>query len=90
MSDWAPTAVYVLCLVTSAICAALLLRAYRANRTKLLLYTALGFGLLSVNNLFLVGDMVVFANINLWPYRVAANVAAIGVLVYGFMFEVES
>jgi hypothetical protein len=90
MTAIAPTAVYILCLITSSVCAALLLRAYRANRTKLLLYTAIGFGLLAVNNMFLVGDMVLFANINLWPYRVAANLATVGVLLYGFMFEVES
>lgn len=90
MTDWAPTAVYGLCLVTSAICAALLLRSYLASRSKLLLYTALGFGFLALNNLFLVGDMVVFPTINLWPFRQAASVAAVAVLLYGFTFEVES
>lgn len=93
MTDWAPAAVYGLCLITSVICAALLLRAYRASRTKLLLYTALGFGFLALNNLFLVGDMVVFPNvpsINLWPFRQASSLAAVGVLLYGFIFEVES
>jgi hypothetical protein len=76
--------------VTSAICAALLLRSYRASRSKLILYTALGFVFLALNNLFLVGDMVVFPDINLWPYRQAASVAAVAVLLYGFTFEVES
>ncbi len=90
MSDWIPTAVYSLCLVTSVVCAALLLRAYRAGRSKLLLYTAVGFGLLAVNNLFLVADMVVFPTVNLWPYRQAAALIAVGVLIYGFVFEVES
>jgi hypothetical protein len=90
MSDWAPTAVYGLCLVTSVTCAALLLRSYRANRSKLLLYTALGFGFLALNNLFLLGDMVVFPTVNLWPWRQAASIAAVAVLLYGFTFEVES
>jgi hypothetical protein len=90
MTDWAPTAVYLLCLVTSAICATLLLRSYRASRSKLLLYTAMGFGFLAVNNLFLVGDMVVFPNVNLWFWRQAASVAGVAVLLYGFTFEVES
>ena len=90
MTDWAPTAVYFLCLVTSAICAALLLRSYRASRSKLLLYTAAGFGFLALNNLFLVGDMVVFPNVNLWPWRQASSFAAVAVLLYGFIHEVES
>lgn len=90
MTAWLPTAVYSLCLATSAICATLLLRAYRASRTKLLLYTALGFGLLAVNNLFLVADMVVLPDVDLWPYRQAASLAAVAVLLYGFTFEVES
>lgn len=90
MTDWAPTAVFGLCLITSALCAALLLRSYLASRSKLLLYAALGFGFLALNNLFLVGDMVVFPNVDLWPFRQAASVAAVAVLLYGFTFEVES
>jgi len=88
--EWAPTAVYGLCLVTSMVCAALLLRSYLANRSRLLLYTALGFGFLAVNNLFLVADLLVFPDVDLWPYRQAASFAAVAVLLYGFIFEVES
>lgn len=83
-------AVYGLCLATSAICAALLLRAYRASRTKLLLYTALGFVFLALNNLFLVGDMVVFPDADLWPLRQGASIIAVAILLYGFTYEVES
>jgi hypothetical protein len=90
MTDWAPTAVYFLCLATSTLCAALLLRSYRASRSKLLLYTAAGFGFIALNNLFLVGDMVVFPNVNLWPWRQASSIAAVTVLLYGFIHEVES
>ena len=90
MTDWAPIAVYGLCLLTSVICAALLLRAYRASRSKLLLYTAAGFGFLAVNNLFLSADMIVFPDVDLWFWRQAASVGAVAVLLYGFTFEVES
>lgn len=89
MSDWAPTGVYGLCLLTSVICAGLLLKSYRASRTKLLLYTALGFGFLAVNNLFLVADLVVFPEVNLRFFRQTALVAAVAVLLYGFTQEVE-
>ena len=90
MTGWMPTAVYVLCLATSALGATLLLRAYRASRTKLLLYTALGFVFLAVNNLFLVADLVLLPDVDLWVWRQAASVAAVAVLLYGFTFEVES
>lgn len=90
MTAIAPTAVYLLCLVTSIACAGLLLRAYRRNRTKLLLWTALSFVLLAFNNLFLVADLVIFPELFLWPWRQAAAVGAIGVLLYGFTWEIES
>lgn len=90
MTEWIPVAVYGMCLATSVVCALLLLRAFLSSRTKLLLYTAIGFGFLALNNLFLVGDVVVFPDVNLWPYRQATSFAAIAVLLYGFVFEVES
>ena len=90
MSNWMPTAVYSLCLVTSAGCAALLLRTYRAKRSKLLLYTALGFVLLALNNLMLVADLILFPNVDLWAWRQAASLTAVAVLFYGFTFEVDS
>jgi hypothetical protein len=85
----APTAVYVLCLLTSVACAALLLRAWRRSRARLLLWTAVSFICLAVNNLFLVADMVVFPSANLWFLRQAAGAAAIAVLLYGFIWEAE-
>ena len=42
-----------------------------------------------MNNLFLVADMVVFPGVNLWYFRQAASLVAIGVLVYGFIWEAE-
>ena len=83
------TGVYFLCLVTSAICAWLLARTYRRIPVKLLLWTAVSFGFLALNNLLLVCDMVFFRAIDLWPYRQAAMLAALGVLLYGFIWEVD-
>lgn len=90
MTAVGPTAVYLLCLLTSVVCAGLLLRAYTRQRTKLLLWTALSFMLLALNNLFLVADLVVFPELFLWPWRQAAAAGAIAVLIYGFTWEVES
>lgn len=89
MSPWGPTAVYLLCLLTSLVCAALLTRAWRRARSKLLLWTALSFGFLALNNLFLVGDMVVFDAVDLRWLRHLSALAAISVLLYGFIWEAE-
>lgn len=89
MTDFGPTAVYSLCLVTSLLCAGLLTRAWLKSRSKLLLWTALSFGFLALNNLFLVADMVVFAAVDLWWLRQLSGLTALGVLLYGFIWEVE-
>jgi hypothetical protein len=85
----APTAVYILCLLTSSVCAGLLLRAYGRSRTRLLLWTALSFVCLALNNLLLVADEVVFPAVDLWLPRQLASAAAIAVLLYGFIWEAE-
>ena len=89
MTVIAPTAVYLLCLVTSSVCAGLLLRAYFRERSRLLLWTAASFVFLALNNLALVADMVVFPSLDLWMLRQAAVALALGVLLYGFIWEVE-
>jgi len=85
----APTAVYLLCLLTSTACAGLLLRAYFRERSRLLLWTAVSFVFLALNNLALVADMVIFPSVDLWIWRQLAAAAALGVLLYGFIWEVE-
>jgi hypothetical protein len=89
MSDLGPSLVYGLCLAASAFCAYLLLQTWRKTRSRLLFWTALGFAFLAVNNLFLVADMVLFPTIDLWSWRQAASTLAVGVLLYGFIWEAE-
>jgi hypothetical protein len=90
MKAFAPTAVYLLCLLTSSVCATLLLRAYFRDRSRLLLWTATSFVFLALNNLALVADMVIFPSVDLWIWRQLAAFIALGVLLYGFIWEVES
>lgn len=89
MTQLGPAAVYLLCLFTSIVCAVLLARAWTRSRTKLLLWTALSFGLLALNNFFLVADMVIFPGIDFRWARHASAIAALSVLLYGFIWEVE-
>ncbi|CAN7221447.1 DUF5985 family protein [Caulobacter sp. LjRoot300] len=85
-----PTVVYILCMLASMICAGLLARAWRASRSRLLLWTAVSFGFLALNNLLLVADLVVFiTQVNLLPYRQASAGLAVATLLYGFIWEVD-
>lgn len=84
-----PALVYSLCLLTSAICAGLLLRAYGKTRTRLLLWSGVAFSCLAVNNFFVLGDVILFPDVNLLPARYVAALAAVCVLIYGFIWEVE-
>ena len=90
MRAFAPTAVYLLCLLTSSGCATLLLRAWSRGRSRLLLWTGVSFVFLALNNLALVADMVIFPSVDLWIWRPLAAAIALGVLLYGFIWEVES
>jgi len=85
-----PTLVYLLCMLTSALCAALLVRAYFKSKARLLLFSALAFVFLAINNALVFADMVVVGQaISLIPFRHAAALAAVCVLIYGFIWEVE-
>lgn len=86
---WGPGAVYGLCLVTSALCAALLMRSWRRSRQPLLLWSAACFSLLAINNLLVVLDMVILTGVNLSLARQLTSLSAVGVLIYGFIWEVD-
>ena len=84
-----PAVIYGLCFIVSGLCAALLVRSYLRNRTRLLLWSAACFVLLAVNNLFVVVDLVVLPNIDLNPLRLTAGLAAICTLLFGFVWELD-
>ncbi len=83
--------VYVLCALTSAVCAALLTRAWLASRVRLLLWSALCFALLTVNNVLLVVDLVFLSEeTDLQTLRTASGLAGLLVLLYGLIYDRES
>lgn len=82
-----PAFVYILCLLTSALCAILLFRAWRNGNSRLLLWTSISFGFFALNNLALVADLIVFPQVPLWPLRVATQILALGTLLFGFVWE---
>lgn len=84
-----PALVYALCLVTSAVCGWLLVRSFLRNRSRLLLWSAACFVLLAINNLIVMLDLVFLPSIDLSPFRVAASLAAVSTLLFGFVWELD-
>ena len=84
-----PALVYVLCLATSLLCLVLLVRGYLRVRTGLLLWSALCFVGLALNNLLLFLDLVVFTDLDLLLFRALSSLAAIGLLLFGFIWEID-
>jgi len=80
-------AVYLLCALTSIVCAALLYRGYRASRTRLLFWSSLCFSGLAVHNVLLFLDLVVVPEVDLFYWRTAVALASMLVLLFGLIWE---
>jgi len=80
-------AVYVMCGLTSLFCAGLLVRSFRAQRTRLLLWSSLCFVGLAINNSLLVVDVVVVPDVDLSAVRVSVAVVAMLLLLVGLIWE---
>ncbi|MGH6779479.1 MAG: DUF5985 family protein [Bradyrhizobium sp.] len=81
--------IYGLCTLTAALCAVMLLEAYRAQKYRFLLWSGLCFVGLTVNNLLLMFDMIVFIHLNLSLWRVCAGLISMTILLYGLIWDVE-
>ncbi|MFT3686755.1 MAG: DUF5985 family protein [Phycisphaerales bacterium] len=82
--------VYVLCCLTSLMCAWLLLRGYRRTRTRLLLWSCICFCGLAVNNILLVIDKLLTPpEVDLAVFRGATAVVALCVMLYGLVWDTE-
>lgn len=87
MTGSGPQIVYGLCLLASTTGAVLLSRAWWTSRQPLLFWSAICFALLALNNLFVVLDMVIFADIDFTLARQISALAAVATLLYGFVWE---
>ncbi len=83
------TTVYALCAMTSIGCAALLVRAFRADHARLLLWSAICFAGLAANNLLLFVDKVLVRDVDLSVWRSVPALAGLLVLVYGLIWDAE-
>jgi hypothetical protein len=80
---------YLLAVLTCLACTVLLFRGYARSGLRLLLWSALCFVFLTLNNLLLLFDLAVFAELDLRVYRLAAALVGLAFLIYGFIFESE-
>ena len=87
MAAWFPTAVYLLSFLTSTLCGYLLARSYVRTRTRLLLWSALCFLFLALNNLALIVDMVILPQGNLTLLRVGLSLTGVALLLFGLIWE---
>jgi hypothetical protein len=79
--------IYTLCALTSITCLVLLWRSWRASGARLLFWSAMCFAALSVNNVLLVMDRLVFpTQVDLGAWRLAWALAAVLLLLFGLIW----
>jgi hypothetical protein len=83
-------ALYALATLTSLGCTILLARGYARHRYRLLLWSALCFACLTVNNVLLFIDLVLFPGIDLRLWRLVAALAGVLFMLYAFLWEAEA
>jgi hypothetical protein len=89
VASWFPALVFTLCFLTSSACALLLARNYRRTGARLLLWSALCFVFLALNNFVVILDLLVLPAMDLRVTRLALSLAAMGLLLFGFIWDLE-
>ena len=81
--------VYLLCGLTSLLCAVLSLRGYAQSRARLLLWSGLCFVGLTLNNVLLFVDKILVPDVDLRAWRTATALIALLPLLYGMIWDAE-
>jgi hypothetical protein len=80
--------VYILCALTSLLCAVMLYRRYRQVRTHLLFWSCACFVFFTVTNILLFVDLVLVpTSSDLALLRAAVNLSGLLMLLYGLILE---
>jgi len=79
-------AVNLLGVVTCLLCSFLLFRAWGRVRKRLLFWSGLCFAGLTISNVLVFADLVVFPHVNLYPWRLGTAAVAVLLLLYGLIF----
>lgn len=80
---------YVICVLSSSACAVLLFRGYLIRRVRLLMWSSICFVGLSINNVALFFDLVLFPQVDLRIVRLVPALAGMLCLLYGFIWDAE-
>jgi len=81
--------IYGLCALTAAVCTYLLLAAWHRGRYRLLFWAGLCFAGLTLNNLFVVADKIIFPSVDFTLWRTGMALVAMAVLLYGLIWDAE-
>jgi hypothetical protein len=81
-------ALCALAVLTCAACTVLLFRGYARSRRRLLLWSAVCFVLLTLNNVLLLADLVVLER-DLRPWRHTTSLLGLVFMIYGLLLELE-
>ena len=79
--------IYLLCVLTSLLCAWLLGRAWLRTRSRLLVWSAACFALLAINNLVLAADLLLLPDVDLRLLEILTSLSAVCVLLYAFIWD---
>lgn len=82
-------ALYALAVLTSLSCAVLLFRGYARRRMRLLMWSAICFVGLTINNVALFVDLIIVPDIDLRLARLAPALVGMAFLLYGFICDAE-
>lgn len=83
-------AVYLIGALVTLLCGVLLMRGYVRVRRRLLLWSALCFFGLSLSNMLVFVDLVVFPQVDLYRWRLVTAAIAMALLLYGLIWEGEN
>ncbi|WP_020654072.1 DUF5985 family protein [Massilia niastensis] len=81
--------IYTLCILTSLACTWLLFSSYRRTRYRLLFWSGSCFAVMTLNNLFLLLDKVVYPTVDFMPLRLGSALLACLLLLVGLIYEKE-
>lgn len=80
--------VYLLCAITSLVCAIMLFKAWSKSKFRLLFWSSLGFTGFAINNILLFIDVVVFPEVTfIINVRTVPAVIGMVVMIYGLIME---
>lgn len=79
--------IYLLCAATSLLVCVLLFRGYRQSCVRLLFWSGLCFAALTLENIFLFLDRIIFPAVDLWVFRITFALLAVLFLLYGLIWK---